>query len=122
VTDTGAKLSNPETEIQKEILQYLKLRNIYCWRNNAGLVIKGRVIHMSPAGSPDIIGVMPDGRFLGIEVKQPRKDLTDKQAEFMAKLRDNKAYCFVAHSVSEVEWHLGRYRSWADKLTSGGRK
>lgn len=108
-------MGNPETELQHEILQYLKLRNIFCWRNNAGLVIKGRVIHMSPAGSPDIIGVMPDGRFLGIEVKLPRKDLSDKQAELFAKLRDNKAYCFVAHSTTEVEWHLARYKSWVSK-------
>jgi len=100
-----------ETELQAEILKYLKLRGIFCWRNQAGLLIKGRVIHMSPAGSPDIIGVMPDGRFIGVEVKLPRKDLSDKQAEFMAKLKDNKAFVFVAHSISEVEWHLQHYKS-----------
>jgi hypothetical protein len=107
-------MSNPETELQKEILDYLKLRGITAWRNNSGLIIRGRVIRLSPEGSPDIIGVMPDGRFLGIEVKMPRKDLSDKQAEFLAKLRDNKAFAFVAHSISEVEWNLNQYsrRKW----------
>ena len=97
-----------ETELQKEILQYLKLRNIFCWRNNAGLIIKGRVIQMSPAGSPDIVGVLPDGRFLGIEVKLPGKNLNDKQVEFLAKLKDNHAFVIVAHSVEEVAKHLKR--------------
>ena len=103
-------MSNPETELQHEILEYLKLRGIFSWRNNAGLIIKGRVIHMSPAGSPDILGVLNDGRMLAVEVKMPRKNLSTKQAEFLAELKDNKALAFVAHSISEVEWHLSQYK------------
>ena len=101
-------MSPKEIDLQREILAYLKLRGVLCWRNQAGVVFKGRVIRMAPEGSPDIVGCMPDGRFLGVEVKLPGNKLRDKQAEFLAKLKDSNAVAFVAHSVKEVENNLRR--------------
>ena len=101
---------NAETKIQHDILEYLMLRNIVAWRNNAGMLRIGkRLIQMAPAGSPDIIGLMPDGRFLGIEVKMPREAPTPVQRKFLQRLKDNGALVFIAHSIGDVEKELKAY-------------
>ena len=100
----GRSVSNPETALQHDILKYLELRGIFAWRNNSGfLKIGSRVVYLGPCGSPDIIGMMPDGRFLGIEVKQPKKKLSPGQVAFREKLVANRALIFVARSVADVE-------------------
>ena len=100
-------MANAETKLQHQILEYLKLRNILSWRNNSGqLKIKSYIINLSPKGSPDIIGILPNGRFLGIEVKMPRESLTPDQNAFCRLLKDNGAAVFVARSVSDVEREL----------------
>ena len=108
-------MSNPETKLQKEILDYLHFRNIFAWRNNSGaLKIGKRIINLSPAGSPDIIGIMSDGKFLGIEVKMPYATLTDQQRKFMKRLNDNHAFVFTVHSIHDVERNLKQYREQYD--------
>ena len=103
-------MANAETKIQHDILEYLTLCNIVAWRNNAGMLRIGkRLIQMAPAGSPDIIGLMPDGRFLGIEVKMPREAPTPVQRKFLQRLKDNGALVFVARSIGDVEKELKGY-------------
>lgn len=100
-------MSNPETKLQRQILDYLALRRIMAWRNNSGwLKIGQRVIQMAPAGSPDIIGILPGGRFLGIECKMQREGLSIEQRKFCRRLQDNGALVFVARSVGDVEREL----------------
>jgi hypothetical protein len=42
----------------------------FCWRNQTGVVrVKRGMMHLAPVGSPDIVGWLRDGRFLGLETK-----------------------------------------------------
>lgn len=53
-------------------LEYLRLRGIHAWQAQAGAVRtrQGRWVRLSPAGTPDILGIVPgSGRLIGIEVK-----------------------------------------------------
>lgn len=103
-------MANAETKLQRQILDYLKLRCILSWRNNSGqLRSKGYSINLSPKGSPDIIGILPGGRMLAIEVKMPRESLTPTQNAFCRRLKDNGAAVFVARSVGDVERELNFY-------------
>jgi len=59
------------------------------WRNNTGkgLSLDGkRVITFGLKGSPDIIGVLRGGRFVGIEVKKPGGRQSDRQKKFQKML------------------------------------
>lgn len=53
------------------------------------------------AGLPDIIGAI-DGRFFGIEVKQPGKDATTLQSATLASMARAGAIVGVAHSRDEA--------------------
>lgn len=76
-----------EKDIQRVILEWLKLRGITAWRQNAGTIYtKGRRIDLGPPGCSDIIGYMPDGRFLAIEVKVPGEEPTVSQYAFLCKV------------------------------------
>lgn len=97
-----------EKDIQAAILQYLRLRNVFAWRNNSGMQLipnKGggmRAIRIGLPGSADILGIMPDGRFLAIEVKRPGKMPTDEQRAFLGQIEANGGVAVVAHSVDDV--------------------
>lgn len=96
-------MSNPETKLQRTLLEYLLLRGIFAWRNNSGFVRIGkRMIELAPAGSPDLIGILPGGRFLGVEVKMPGEAPSPVQVKFQAQMRAMGAAVFTVHSLSEL--------------------
>ena len=53
-------------------------------------------------GMPDVLGQLPGGRLLAIEVKRPSGRVTEDQAAFIEKARGSGALAFVARSVSDV--------------------
>jgi len=50
-----------------------------------------------------IIGQMIDGRLLAIEVKQPGKEPTSEQYEFLAKVNANRGIGFWVYSPVQVD-------------------
>jgi len=93
-----------ETIIQAEILSYLKDRGILATRNQSGHVQVGHNwVNLGAAGWPDIIGCLPGGRFLGIEVKRPGEKLSDKQKEICWQLFVIGAQIITATCVEDVE-------------------
>lgn len=92
-----------EIDLQKVILEYLNSRNIFAWRNNSGIAFyKHRVVSYGAVGSPDIIGIMPNGRFLGIEVKNKKGRLSENQKKFLYKIEQNGGVAIVARSLDDV--------------------
>jgi hypothetical protein len=64
-----------ETDIKRDILAMIaaEFPTVRVTRHQSGIVRAGRYrVHLGEPGWPDIIGYMPDGRFLGIECKQPK--------------------------------------------------
>ncbi len=93
-----------ETELQKQILDYLKMQGLCVWRTNCGYVKKN--VKLAPDGTPDIIGYLPDGKFLGIEVKLPGKELRPSQEKWLNTAKNNNCAVLVAYSVEDVERYL----------------
>lgn len=97
-----------ESDIQRDILTYLKRRRIFHWRNNVGGSYRnGRYVAYGVAGAGDIIGVLPGGKFLSIEVKAPGKDTTAKkrkeaQAAFRDAINTAGGVAIVARSLDDV--------------------
>lgn len=84
-----------EQNIVKAVLDAINRSGLAkVWRNQSGIVrTRGGFMHLAPKGSPDIVGYMLDGsaRFVGIEVKKPKKDgghTNAEQVDAQAKWRD----------------------------------
>lgn len=97
-----------EKQLQKQIVEFLNYNGCNVWMTNAGQVPigdTGRRIKVGFAGLSDIIGIRRrDGRFIAIEVKLPkrRKNVSDKQAEFLAKTKLFGGIVGVATSPEEA--------------------
>ncbi|MHA1166587.1 MAG: hypothetical protein ACTSRU_02115 [Candidatus Hodarchaeales archaeon] len=107
-----------ENDIQNSILELLRWKKICAWRNNNGAVYDIKSGHFRKknkwekiAGSPvDILGILPDGKFLAIEVKRDEREKpSEGQKEFLQNISSNQGIAFVAHSLSCVRLHLKRY-------------
>jgi hypothetical protein len=102
-----------ESDIQRAILDWLHWHKVLCWRNNSGaFVLQGetgsrRFFRAGMKGASDIIGCLPDGKFLAIEVKAPKGRVTDEQAQFIADVLRNGGVAFVARGVEDVEREMG---------------
>jgi hypothetical protein len=97
-----------EKDIQRAILDYLKAKKYFCWRNNTGGFIDNRnhFYQFGSVGSGDILGMTQEGRFFSIEVKRPGGQPTWNQVQFMNEVNRNKGLAFVAYSVDDVEKNL----------------
>ncbi len=92
-----------EAALLRQVIEYLGYRGILATRHNSGHVrIGSRDIHLGNEGWPDIIGVLPDGRFLGIEVKTDTGRLRPSQREWFRRVPP-RAVTFFARSVEDVE-------------------
>jgi hypothetical protein len=87
-----------ETELQRAIVLALEALGVTVIRTQAGRVpVRRGWLHLAPEGWPDLTGYLPDGRFLGLEIKVPKgktdKDRAEKQAAWRA--RAGAAGCVV---------------------------
>ena len=95
-----------ESEVLKQCLEYLKMRNIFAWRNNSGAVKNGKLRYGMP-GSSDILGILPNGQFLAIECKREKGGiLSDKQVEFLSRIKENGGVALVVHSLNDLEKNI----------------
>ncbi len=104
----------PEGLIQKAILEYLGLQGIMAWGNKNGGTFdpKKRVYRRNTTvpGISDILGVLPGGRALAIEVKRPKpnyREPTVAQKQFIKRINEAGGLAFVATSVEDVKQALG---------------
>jgi len=95
-----------ETEIKKDILARYKqafpggkLVRVFSGRAHGGGHIAG-----AEAGTPDLCGYLPDGRFLGVEIKKPgagkQKKHDERQDAFQTHANDAGGVC-----VKVSSWH-----------------
>jgi hypothetical protein len=66
-----------ETDLVAAVLDYCKLRGLFCWRVNVGAFAgeyKGRkrFVRFGVPGAPDIMAIGTGGRFIAIECKAPK--------------------------------------------------
>jgi len=96
-----------ESAIQRAILEYLRWEGIFCFRvNQQGVPLHdgtGRYRPGPTQGVSDILGILPDGRFLAIEVKRPGGKPTPQQEAFLDAVKQAGGLAFVATSTDDVE-------------------
>ncbi len=99
-----------EKVIENQILNYLQfIPDCFAWKNqNVGVYdSRKRTYRKSNSkhqfkGIADILGIYK-GRFLAIEVKQPKKPPSQHQIEFINKINDHGGIAFVATSIEDVQ-------------------
>lgn len=91
-----------EKDITIQIRNVLKLYGIFHWKVFQSLG--------STPGVPDILGILPGGRMLAIEVKTEKGKLSPHQEQFIKNINDNGGLAFVARSFSDVVQTLGLLR------------
>lgn len=99
----------PEKVIQRRILTFLKEIGIYAWHNKTtGIFDPKKKIFRRPVtsfeqkGIADILGILPDGRFLAIEVKSKTGRLSPDQREFIRQIQANNGIAFISRSVTQT--------------------
>lgn len=99
-----------EVEIQRAILEWLKWKGIFCWRQNQGAIpLPGGGFRRFSGlhGVSDILGVLPpSGRLIAIEVKSPSGRLSTTQKEFQEKVAELGGVACCVSSVEELEADL----------------
>jgi hypothetical protein len=83
------KSDTPENRVKTEVLKYLKLRRIKAWSNPSGAVRirPGKFMSFGLKGGADILGRLPDGRFLAVECKAQNGRLSPEQRDFLADIQ-----------------------------------
>lgn len=96
-----------EAEVLKAVMTWLKRNRILCDRNNVGsgdLDNRGAIHSYGIKDGGDIIGCLPNGLHLEIEVKRGRGSvLSLGQQQRRDKVRKNKGVYLVVHGVPELE-------------------
>ncbi|MCX7841236.1 MAG: VRR-NUC domain-containing protein, partial [Anaerolineae bacterium] len=63
-----------------------------------------RFVRFGRNGSGDVLGVLPpNGQFISVEIKTVNDRLTDKQIEWMKRVRALGGIAIVAECVSDIE-------------------
>lgn len=104
----------PEKAIENQILLYLYKKNIYSWKNQSVGIYDQRLGIYRKSNNPfhkkgvsDILGLLPGGRFLAIEVKARYGKVSPEQEQFINDVNKSGGLAFVARSVQDVIEKLG---------------
>lgn len=113
-----------EKELEKQIIEALNLKGIFCWKNQStGIYDPTRKVFRKNKsqlnGVSDILGILPNGRFLAIEVKRPalkprkkeslEKMATPEQLKFIDNINRRGGLAFVADNLDIVLKNLDEY-------------
>lgn len=103
----------PEAAALCEVLRALRAHPLVAWceRMNSGAArVGGRFIRFGFTGCPDVLGMLRDGRLLGVEVKAPKGKLRPEQAVFLERIRSGGGVSFVAHDLRDVHRELNQLK------------
>ena len=102
-----------ETDIKNAILEFLNYHHVFCWPNDSvGIfdpvkkIYRKKHSRFAMNGVSDILGVLPDGRFLAIEVKSDKGRCSDDQVHFLGEVNKRGGLAFVAKSVDDVKFWM----------------
>lgn len=92
-----------ESDVQRQILDYLALKGVFHYRNNSGGFKDktGHFYRFGALGSSDIVCVVA-GQYVGIEVKGPKGKQSEYQKEFQKALEAAGGKYILARSLDDV--------------------
>lgn len=115
----------PESKVRNEICSWLKFKRVLCFiHDSVGIFDPVRKVYRTNnnpyrrKGVGDILGVLPGGRFLSVEVKTPEvKDLFGKKVQskgyaspeqkiFIEDVNNQGGVALIARSIQDVEQGL----------------
>ena len=100
-------MKTPEGCIKASCLRYLEKQNIFAWNSPTGAVkIGDRWVSFGKRGSADILGCLPGGRFLAVEIKSANGKLSPEQTAFLKKIRDLGGFAVVVKSWRQLDLAL----------------
>lgn len=112
-----------EKQIENNILTFLKEIGIFCWKNQSvGVWSQERKQYLKPhnqhhiKGVADILGILPSGRFLAIEVKAPKGRASPEQLTFITKINEAGGLAFLSRSVEQTFNSMRHALSDPDRL------
>ena len=99
------KRRKPERAVQKAILRWLRAQGALVAVTDAGAAYRAGAFFGDaiPAGWPDITGLLPDGRFIGVECKAPRGRHSAAQKAMERQIRGRNGIYVLARSVEDVQ-------------------
>lgn len=104
-----------EADVLRDCLTWLALHGVFAFRVNSGAfsgVHKGKrrfVRFNSEPGLSDVLGILPDGRFLAVECKRPGgPGPTPEQLSFLGRVEQLGGLAVVAYSVEDLVQALGQ--------------
>lgn len=109
----------PETRLKRTICSWLKWKrpDIFFWvSDRVGIydpvkkTFRRNVDPYRIKGVADILGIMPSGSFLAIEVKTKTGLVSLEQKAFLKQIEGNRGIAFVARCLEDVEERLGAVR------------
>jgi len=104
VTKPKRKTNSKEAVVLRDCLKALHAAGLFVWRNNTGtLWANGQPVSFGTPGSPDILGILPDGRFFGVECKSITGKQSAKQKKFEQRVRDNNGVYILARCVAGLD-------------------
>lgn len=111
-------MSNPETALQHRIMLALSQAGCLVFRNETAGAWVGQVIHQQGdivtirgarmlkaglcVGSSDIIGLLPDGRFLAAEVKTATGRPSAEQLQFIKAIAAHSGIAGIVRSPEDA--------------------
>ena len=95
----------PERSVQRAILLYLRAKGCLVAVTDARAAYRAGAFFGDsiPAGWPDITGVLPSGRFVGVECKAPGGRQSPMQKAIEEAIRKRNGIYILAWSVDDVE-------------------
>lgn len=93
-----------EASLIRAALDLLALRGIPAFRLNTGAAKIGkRLVRFGSKGLPDILGILPDGRFLGCEIKCGTTRTTPEQKAAISAINTAGGLAFIARSLEDID-------------------
>jgi len=95
-----------ESAVVRQCLQWLHRRGALACRTNSGVLhlANGNWMHTGVPGWPDITGLLPGGRFIGVECKARRGGRqSPDQARMEREIRGRNGIYVLARGVEDVE-------------------
>ena len=95
----------PERAVQRAIVIYLRARGCLVAVTDAGAAYRAGSFGAEtvPAGWPDITGLLPDGRFIGVECKSPTGRQSSVQKQMEEAIRKCNGIYVLARSIDDVQ-------------------
>jgi len=111
-------MAQVENRIQSAIIKKLQSNGVYCWRNSNAALYDSKLNNgrggyrynpQAKRGVADILGILPGGQHLEIEVKTEAGKQSPDQAIHEKRVTELGGVYILARSVKDVEEICTRY-------------